>query len=291
MQDSPLAGKPYSASNGSVSPTSSDVLIPAFLAAYTGTDPNKQSMDLFPSLAAVLPNWKVTYDGLLNIGNLKEIFKSVTLTHAYQCTYTVGSYSGYLNWLSMGGGNNADLGFTLDEMTGSPIPSSPYNISSVAITERFSPLVGLKVTLKNDLRLNAEWGENRTLTLNSSAGQLVEANQRSITIGAGYKIANFLSVIKLRGKQSGTSNDLDLNADFKFSKSQSLIRRIETNYTQATSGTQNLNINFSAKYALNRRIQLGMFFEHQVNTPLVSNSAFPTSNTAYGITLNLSLAR
>lgn len=291
MLDNPLAGKPFSVENGKVSPTSSDVLIPAFLAAYTGTDPRSQSMDIFPSLAAILPNWKVTYDGIINFGNLRNVFKSITLTHAYQCTYTIGSYSGYLNWISIGGGNNSDLGFTLDEMTGNPIPSSPYNISSVAITERFSPLLGLKVTLKNDLRLNAEWGESRTLTLNSSAGQLVEANQRSITVGAGYKIANFLSVIKLRGKQSGASNDLDLNADFKFSQSQALIRRIETNYTQATSGTRSLNINVAAKYALNRRIQLGMFFEHQVNTPLVSNSAFPTSNTAYGITFNLSLAR
>jgi cell surface protein SprA len=195
-----------------------------------------------------------------------------------------------LNWQSIGS-DNADLGFTLDEMTGSPIPSSPYNVASVAITERFSPLVGLKTTLKNDIRINAEWGESRTLTLNSSAGQLVEANQRSITIGAGYKIVNFLSVIKVRGKQNGVSNDLDLNADFKFSRSQALIRRIESNYTQATSGTQNLNINVTAKYGLSRRIQLGMFFEHQVNTPLVSNSAFPTSNTAWGITMNLSLAR
>ncbi len=290
MEGNPLAGKPFNAANGGVSATSSDVLIPAFLAAYTGTKPGKQDLNPFPSLAALLPNWKVSYDGLINYFNLKKWFKAVAITHAYQCTYSVGSYSGFLNWIAMGGSNN-NLGFTLDELTGSPIPSSPYNISSVSITEKFAPLVGLKCTLTNDLRLNAEWTEQRTLTLNPSAGQLVEATQRGITVGAGYKIVNLAKIFKIAGKGTSTSHDIDLNADFKLTQSQALIRRIESNYTQATSGARNLGINVTAKYSLSKRIQLGMFFEHQVNTPLVSNSAFPTSNTAYGITCNLSLAR
>lgn len=290
MTDNPLAGKAFSADNGGVSATSSDVLIPAFIAAYTGSDPNKQYLNPFPALAAVLPNWSVTYDGFINLWNLKTLFKSFTISHAYQCTYSVGSYSGFVNWLSLGGSNN-DLGYTLDELTGSPIPSSPYNISSVTIQERFSPLAGLKVTMHNNLSLGAEWTEERTLTLNTSAGQLVESTKRGITINAGYKIANFQKVLKLGGSQSVTSSDLDIDAAFKLTHSQALIRRIETDYTQATSGTRNYNINVSAKYALSKRIQLGMYFEHQVNTPLVSNSAYPTSNTAYGVTFNLSLAR
>lgn len=290
MHGQPLAGRPFNPENGGVSQTSPDVLIPAFLAAYSGRDPNKQYLTPFPSLASILPNWRVTYDGFINLGNLKKHFKSVTLTHAYQCTYTVGSYSGYLNWISVDGPNGS-LGFTLDELTGSPIPSSPFNVNSVAITERFAPLIGLKVTMQNDLRLNAEWTDSRTLTLNSSAGQIVEAQQRGIIVGAGYKIPNLLSFLKVKGRSTTVSSDLDLNADFKFTQSQALIRRIETGYTQATSGTRNLGINFTAKYALSRKVQLGMYFEHQANTPLVSNSAFPTSNTAYGLTCNLSLAR
>ena len=290
MEGNPLAGKPFNAANGGVSATSSDVLIPAFLAAYTGTSPSGQYLNPFPALSALLPNWKVTYDGLINFFNLKKIFKSFSINHAYQCTYSVGSYSGFLNWIALGGSNN-NLGFTLDELTGAPIPSSPYNISSVTIQERFSPLAGVKVTLQNDLRLNAEWTEQRTLTLNSSAGQLVEATQRGITIGAGYKIVNLAKIFKIAGKGTVTSHDIDLNADFKLTRSQALIRRIESNYTQATSGTRNMNLNVTAKYNLSKRIQLGMFFEHQVNTPLVSNSAYPTSNTGYGVTCNLSLAR
>jgi cell surface protein SprA len=287
MKDHAQAGQPFNSEVGTVSQTSSDVLIPAFLAAYTGTSASSQYLDPFPSFSEVLPNWRITYDGLVNLGNLRNIFKSFTLSHAYQCTYSVGSYSSYLNWLSVGD----NMGFTLDALTGQPIPSSPYNISSVAITEKFAPLIGVSTTLKNELQLNAEWRDQRTLTLNTSAGQIVEATTRGLTLGAGYKIVGFNTILKMGGTQSGVSNDLTINADFSLQNTQALIRKIENNYTQATSGTRTLTINFNASYILSRRLTLAAYFDHQVNTPLVSNSSYPTTNTSYGLTLNLNLAR
>lgn len=288
MEGNVNAGQPFNPSVGTVLQTSSDVLIPAFLAAYSGRDAGSQYLTPFPSLAHALPNWRVTYDGLINLGNLRNIFKSFTLNHAYQCTYSVGSYSSYLNWLSADGEN---MGFIIDEATGAPVPSSPYNISSVAITEKFAPLIGAAVTLKNEMTLNAEYRDSRTLTLNSSAGQIVEANQRGITAGIGYKIVGFNTVLKMKGSQQGISNDLTINADFSYSQSTALIRRIESAYTQATSGTRTININVAANYIMSKRLTIGAFFDHQINTPLVSSSAYPTTNTSFGFQFNLSLAR
>ncbi len=283
------AGQPFNPSVGTVSPTSSDVLIPAFIAAYSGTDPQKQYLSPFPSFANALPNWRVTYDGLIYLGNMRNIFKSFTLNHAYQCTYSVGSYSSFLNWAAAGG--NGDQGFMIDELTGNPVPSSPYNISSVAITEKFAPLIGAAATLKNDMTISAEYRDSRTLTLNTSAGQVVEANQRGLTIGLGYKIIGFNTVLKMKGSGRGISNDLTINGDFSFAETQALIRRIETAYTQATSGTRTLNMNFTASYIMSRRLTLGAFFDHQINTPIVSSTSYPTTNTSFGFNINLSLAR
>lgn len=287
LEGSMHAGKPFSPAVGTISSTGSDVLIPAFLAAYTGTDASKQYLDPFPSVAKILPNWRVTYDGLLQLGNMKNFFKSFSLSHAYQCTYSVGSYSSYLNWITVDG----DMGFTLDELTGQPIPSSPYNISSVAITEKFAPLIGLNATLKNEMTFNCEYRDQRTLTLNTSAGQVVEATTRGVTAGIGYKLVNFNTILKMKGSQQGVSNDLTLNADFSYQQTQALIRRIENNYAQATGGAKTFSINFTASYVLSKRLTMAMFFDHQVNTPVVSNSAYPTTNTSYGISFNLSLAR
>ena len=288
IKDTQYAGKPFDKNVGTVSNTSSDVLIPAFLAAYTGKDASSIFLDPFPSFGQVKPNWRITYDGLVNLGNMRNIFKTFTLSHAYQCTYSVGSYSSYLNWITADG---SDIGFTLDELTGAPVPSSPFNISSVAITEKFAPLIGAKVTLKNDITANIEYRDSRTLTLNTSAGQVVEATQRGITIGAGYKIVGFNTFLKMKGTQSGVSNDLTLNADISLQNTQSLVRRIESNYTQATNGTKTFTINFTASYVLSKRLTIAAFFDHQVNTPLVTTSSFPTTNSSYGLTFNLSLAR
>ena len=282
------AGAPFSPEVGAVSATSGDVLIPAFIAAYSGRKAASIYLNPFPSFAAVLPNWRVTYDGFINLGRMRDIFKTFTLTHAYQCTYSVGSYSSYLNWVSLDGER---LGFTLDELTGRPIPSSPFNISSVAITERFAPLLGVNVTLKNDLRINVEYKDQRTLTLNTAAGQVVEASSSGLTVGAGYKIVGFNTVLKMKGTQTGVSNDLTLNADVSYNHNTALIRRIETNYAQPTSGTDSWRINFTANYVLSRRVTLAAYFEHQINNPIITTSSYPTTNTSYGLSLNLSLAR
>lgn len=288
IQGMAMAGQPFSTENGTVSETSSDVLIPAFVSAYTGRNPSKQWLSPFPDFGAVMPNWRITYDGLINMGNLRNIFKTFTISHAYQCTYSVGSYSSYLNWVSVDGDR---LGFTLDELTGNPVPSSPFNISSVAITERFAPLIGVNVTLQNEIQLGAEYRDQRTLTLNSSAGQVVESTTRGLKFSAGYKIVGFNSVLKIKGSQRGVSNDLTLNAEVGVQKNQALIRRIENNYTQPTSGTNTFNINFTASYILSKAVTLSAYFDHQVNSPIVTTSSYPTTNTSYGLSFNISLAR
>ncbi|MDE5607907.1 MAG: cell surface protein SprA [Muribaculaceae bacterium] len=287
LSDTPWAGLPFDPAVGTSSATSSDVLIPAFLAAYSGSDPSKVTLDLFPSFKSVLPNWRITYDALQILPSAKSYFKSFSLNHAYQCTYSVGNYSSFLNWISADG----NRGFTLDELTGRPVPSSPYNITTVAITERFAPLIGASVTMKNEVTFNAEYRDQRTLTLNPGAGQIVEATTKGLTIGAGYKIVGFNTILKMKGSGTSVSNDLTLNLDLNFNSTQALIRRIETAYTQPTSGTETFGINFSAKYVLSRRLTLAAYFDHQVNTPLVTTSSYPTTNTSYGLSLNLNLAR
>ena len=281
------ANQLFNPDNGGVNTASSDVLIPAFMAAYSGRSAKSYTLNPFPSIRQILPNWRVTYDGLGRIPGLKKRFKSITLTHAYQCTYQVGSFNSFSDWVTIGNG----LGFTQDALTNSPIPSSPYNISSVTLTEKFAPLIGISATMNNDLTFNAEYRDERTVTLNATAGQVVEAMQRSLVIGAGYKIANFNTILKIKKTQTGVSNDLTLNFNFKLANNTALIRKIEGNSAQPTSGARSLGINFTANYVVSSKITIGAYFDHQVNTPLVSSTAYPTTNSNYGISVNLSLAK
>ena len=282
-----MAGNTYSLDNGAINKSSSDVLIPAFMAAYSGKDAHKVNLDPFPGIKAILPNWRITYDGLMRIPLFKRLFKAFTLVHAYQCVYNVGSYNSFSDWVTIGNG----LGFTQDVLTGGAIPSSPYNISSISLTEKFAPLIGFNATLFNDLSLNIQYDDQRTLTLNSSAGQLVEAASRSFTLGGSYKIANFNQVLKLKSKQQNVNNDLTFNLNVKMSSNTALIRKIEANTAQATSGTRTWSVNFTANYVVSKRITMGAYFDYQSNTPLVSTTSYPTTNTNYGLSINMSLVK
>ena len=287
LVDNGLAGQTYNLEHGAINTSSSDVLIPAFMAAYSGKDPSKVDLNPFPGFKGILPNWRITYDGLMRIPFFKRIFKNFALNHAYQCVYNVGSFSSYTDWVTIGNG----LGFTQDALTGGAIPSSPYNIASVTLTEKFGPLVGFTATLFNDLSINAQYDIQRTLTLNSSAGQLVEASSKSFSLGGSYKIANFNQVLKLKSKQQNVNNDLTFNLNVKMSNNTSLIRKYETNTAQATNGSRTWNINFTANYVVSKRITMGAYFDYQANTPLVSTSSYPTTSSNYGLTINMSLVK
>lgn len=270
-----------------VSKNSADVMIPAFLAAYTGRDAGKIKLTAFPSLSSLLPNWRVTYDGLIRIPFFQQYLKNITLSHAYKCIYTVGSYSSFLQWASLGDG----LGYVPVEQNDSLMPSSQFDIATVSITESFAPLFGVNITMKNNVTSRFEYKDARNLTLNMGSGQLIEGMTRDITVGVGYTIANFNAILKMGGAQKGFNNDLRLQADLSFRKTQTLIRRIEENFTQATNGTKTLTLKFTADYALSKLVTLRAFYDKRINTPLVSSTSYPTSDNSFGISVRLSLTR
>ena len=168
------------------------------------------------------------------------------------------------------------------------------------MTEKFAPLIGFTATFFNDISLNAQYDDQRTLTLNTSAGQLVEAATKSFSLGGSYKIANFNQVLKIKSKQQNVNNDLTINLNVKMSSNSSLIRKwravdgtnsIEQDLAQPTNGTRTWSINCTANYVMSKRITVGAYFDYQSNMPLVSTSSYPTTSSNYGLSINMSLVK
>lgn len=287
MAGSALAGKPYDPANGGVSLNSMEVLVPAFLAAYTGRSAEKVSLSPFPSVRSLLPNWRITYDGLIRFPAIRKYFKSMMLSHQYRCSYSVGAFSSFLDWADAG---QDGLGYIRSVQTGNPTPSSPYDIAAVSITEGFSPLFGVDATLLNNITGKLELRKTRNLSLNISSYQLVEALSNEYVVGIGYKLTEFNKVLKMK-KTQDFSNDLTVRLDFSYRKMMSLIRKIEDRLTQATSGNIAKTIQFSADYGLSKALTIRAFYDLQINEPIVSTSSYPTSNSNYGISLRFSLAQ
>lgn len=272
----------------SIEQNSTDVLIPAFLAAYSGKSASKISLSAFPSLSSMLPNWKMSYDGLVNLPLVRDKFKSLRITHGYSSQYQVGSYSSYSSWAELAD----EKGFIQSVLTGSAIPSSPYNISSVSITERFAPLIGVDGTLNNNLTFSMKYNNARTVTLNTSSYQVVEALTNELVFSMSHKIPEFNKVLGIAAKANkGFNNDLDVRADFSHKTIYALLRKIEDVYSQATSGTTINSLKLSAAYALSRALTLGAYLDQIINEPLVSASSYKTTTTNFGLSIKFNLTQ
>lgn len=283
-----LGGQTYDPANGGVNIYSADVLIPAFLSAYTGRDVSDKLLNLFPSILSMMPNWSITYGGLSKIPEIGQYFKSFNIRHAYKSVYSMGSYNTFSSYMEYMNG----LGFIKDVTSGNPIPNSMYNVSSVSINESFAPLIGVDMTFNNGLTAKLEMRKTHIMNLSTSAVQLVETRSNDITAGAGYKITK----LKFLGAKSGSgsnkvSNDLNINMDFSYRNQNSLCRNIKTYGTQATNGNRAIKMSLTADYTYSKMLTLNFYYDFQSNFPLVSTTSYPTSTHDCGITLKFALTK
>jgi cell surface protein SprA len=265
--------------------TSQDVLIPAFLAAYSGKSENTISTDPFPKVPK--PNWRITYDGLSKLEKIKKYFKSFTLSSAYRSSYNVGGYTRNLLWV-----DNGD-GYTSVRETVSSVPGNPNFlpenlISTVSIAEQWSPLIKLDMTLKNSILLSFEFKKDRNLSLGLTSKTITEVAGREIIGGLGYRVPNLkLGNAQIKGKP--IKSDLNLKLDLSFRKNETVIRRIVEEVSQSTAGTNIISIKVSADYVISEKINIRLFYDRIINKPVISSS-FPTTNTNAGVSLRLTLA-
>lgn len=286
-----LRGKKYDSKYGAIGNNSADVLVPAFLAAYTGRDASTIGLNPFLGLLQVLPNWSVTFDGLGRLPWMRDHFKSVNITHAYTCKYAIGSYSSYSTWTPATTLDNKQIGFVRDVETENPIPSSAYDISSVTLSENFSPLIGVNLTMKNSLSAKVEYRKQRNVSLNVTSVQITEGHTNEFVVGAGYTIKDLNFITKSRGgSQKKVSNDLKINVDVSYKDIKTLLRKVEEDITQASSGNKVFGIKVSADYVLSQKINLQLFYDHQGTTPLISSS-YPVRADNVGINVKLMLTR
>ena len=282
-------GALFDPSLGTFHENSPEVLIPAFIAAYTGRDVNRINMSPIIQLSNILPNWRVTYDGLIRIPWIRERFRSVSLSHGYTSRYTIGAYTSPATWVAMDG--SSDFGFVRNNITENPTPASRFDIPTVTLTEQFSPLIGINVTMRNSITANLRFNTGRNLALNLSSTQLAERNEDEIVVGMGYTINNFNVILGLPGgTQTRVSNDLRINLDVSYRNNQMLLRKLDEDITQATSGNQSFGVRLMADYVFSSRLNLQAFFDHQSTTPLISTS-FPVSNTNFGVGMRFMLTR
>ena len=267
--------------------SSQDVLIPAFLAAYGKRDPHKITLSPFPNITSVLPNWRITYDGLSKIPFLQKYFRSVSITHSYRSSYSVGSYISNPFYML---NDRGFIDLEAIDLNGNFFPEN--EIISVSINEQFSPLINIDMNWQNNLTSRFEIKRSRSLSLSLANNQLNEVSSSEIVVGGGYRFTEVPLIINLPGGgQKSMTSDLNLMADLSIRDNRTMIRKLAVeNLDQATSGQRVFKINITLDYALSNQFNLRLFFDRVMNTPIVSLS-YPTANTNIGFSVRFTLAQ
>jgi len=287
-----------------------EVLIPAFLAAYTKKDPNSVGLDIFKTMPA--PNWKLTYNGLSKLGNLKDFFSSIQISHGYKNTLTVNSYNTDIFYDSDNpyatDNDNYNLNFNY---------TARFEIPQVVINEQFQPLFGIDVKLKNEMTFKADYKKTRTLSMSFIDYQLSESKSTGYSAGFGYRMKN-VNIPFLTGKKNvngkskkkknskkkkattppatpptggagSTANDLTFKFDFEVRDDITIAHILDSpNEAQPTRGARTISLNPQVEYALNKRLKLRLFADYRKTVPKTSQS-FPITTLNTGVTVQFSL--
>ena len=278
-----------------------DVLIPAFLAAYTGENPNtisliKQSNTNIKSNPykgfMPKPNWKLDYTGLSRIKGLDKIFTNITLSHAYNGGLSMNGFTSALFYA-----DSSRYGYPsfYDTISKNYIPY--FLVPNITITEQFAPLVGVDIMFTNQMQFKFEYTKQRTLSLSLIDFQLSETRSTEFAIGAGYrkkglklfgglKLPKFLS----KGKEGKLDNEINFRFDMKVRDNVTVNNRLDQQATLPTGGSKEITFSPTIDYYLNSRVNMKFYFDQRRVIPYISSSA-PITNTRAGVQIRISLAQ
>lgn len=256
-------------------PTSQDVVIPSFYAAYTGK--SAQKVELNPFKILPMPNWDVTYDGLTKLTLFKKLFRTFTVNHSYRSNFNLGSYQTNLLY---------DPDSSLVDAASNFIPAR--QITVVTVTEAMRPLINFDATLQNSLLAKFEYNRDRSLSLSLSNYQVTEVRGVEYVVGTGYRFKNVKFPFAIGG--AAPKSDLNLRVDLSLRQNQTVIRKMPEQQNQLTAGQDIISIKTSADYVINQRLNVRAFYDRVINNPKISTS-FPSANTNAGISLRFTLTQ
>ncbi len=296
--------------------TQQDVLLPAFIAAYTGEDAKTIDLQtnyartvLFKTLPKI--NWKLNYKGLSKLPWFKDIFSNVDITHGYSSTLRVNNYE-------------TDQDFNLatpnvEDNKGNFY--SRFEIPNVVISEQFTPLLGVQIKTKNNMDISLDFKKSRNLSMSFINNDLNETKTTEYVVGFGYTIKDvvigFLSGGKKgkkkrkggrqtkrdkkntdlnkpnsnaggKGKGKGTKgSDMNIVFDFSLRDDVTLLHSFDGT-VEPTRGSKTISINPSVDYDINKQLNARLFFDYRRTIP--ANSAqIAQTNMAGGVTIRFSL--
>ena len=252
--------------------TNQAVLLPAFIAAYSGQDAGQVKLSAFRSFP--VPNWNLKYTGFMRIGWFRENFRRFSINHGYRSDYTLNQFQTNLDY------NPSDP----QELNQAGDFKNPILFSNLVLTELFTPLLRVDFETNGSIQILAEVEKDRSLAFSFDNNLLTEYSGNEYTIGTGYRIKDLKIATALGGRRRVLSSDLNFRADVSYRKNRTIVRYLDLANAQTISGQDIWSINFKTDYAFTRNLTARFYYDHVFSEYAVS-TAFPQTTIRSGFTL------
>lgn len=254
---------------------SQQVLLPSFLAAYSGQSASKVSTNDFKSIP--LPNWNIKYTGLMNYKFFKDKFKRFSIQHGYRASYGINAFRSNLN-------DEINPETNLNQDQNGNIYAKRI-ISNVNLAEQFNPLVRVDFETKSALKILAEIKRDRTLNMSFDNNLLTEVKGNEYTFGVGYRIKDVTISSRLADTPTGViKSDVNIKADFSIRQNETIVRYLDYDNNQLSGGQNLMSIRLTADYSFSKNFTTIFYYDHQFSKAVIS-TAFPLTTVRAGFTL------
>lgn len=248
------------------------VLLPAFLAAYTGADASNSSTSIFKNFP--IPNWSIKYNGLMRYKYFKDKFKRFSLQHNYRASYTINQFRSNFDFTEKPGGQDVNTNFFNKTI-----------MSNVNLVEQFSPLIRVDFELKSSLRILTEIKKDRALSMSFDNNLLTEVKGMEYIIGMGYRFKDVIFSSRLADSPTGIiKSDINIKADFSLRKNETLVRYLDYDNNQLAAGQNIWALKLTADYSFSKNLTAIFYYDHSFSKAVISTS-FPLTNIRSGFTL------
>ncbi|KGL62648.1 gliding motility protein SprA [Polaribacter sp. Hel1_85] len=256
---------------------SQQVLLPAFMAAYSGKSPDKVNTGLFRNIP--IPNWTLRYNGLMKFKFFKKNFSNFVVSHGYRSSYTVSSFTNNLQHDSANPFANINVAENYEP---------ELLVAAVTLVDEFSPLVKLDMKMRNSFSLRGEVKRDRTLTMNFNNSTLTDIKGTEYIFGMGYIFKDVKFNTRFTGKKQTLKGDINLRADVSLRDNLTQIRSVDEDNNQISGGQKLFSIKFTADYRLSNNLTASFYYNHQTSKYAISTT-FPRQaiNGGFNIIYNL----
>lgn len=260
---------------------SQQVLLPAFMSAYTGLgifnsgageSAKKISFDIFKDVP--IPNWTIKYTGLMRYKFFKDKFKRFSLQSSYRASYTINSFRSNFEYDQ--DPNGVDTGGNFYSKT---------IISNVNLVEQFNPLVRVDFEMKNSFKVLAEIKKDRALSMSFDNNLLTEVQGKEYVVGLGYRIKDVIFSTSLAEDPTGViRSDINIKVDASYRNNKTIVRYLDYDNNQIGGGQDIWSAKLTADYSFSKNLTLIFYYDHQFSKAVISTS-FPMTNIRSGFTL------